>query len=932
MGIVKSLGFAAWVLAAFALAFLIGWTLWSMKSDSAPVSSSSLLPEIKTTVATHRKHAPKPANLALDVATSAERTAVLAAIPPVGFSQSSIASLSLNSPGHAALPKAKVFSPLEVALHPSNVMVDAQLALYQVGRELTATQTAELAAYNEAVRLEDARQFVMSMCSDPQGNFWVGTEGGGIQRFDPSAPKFHEWAQFTTKDGLGDDYGYAIACDHQGRIWVGHLNHGVSVFNGQKWQNYDVVAGIGRADSFAGPLGERVFNIKACPTDGDVWMATSAGLARYSESKDTWAYYTRADGLPSDQVNSIAFDKKGNIYIATECYGIAMARSDDDYAVWRQVTGADRLPTEPYGAGLPTNLINDVLVTDDGIVVAATTCGLAWSNDEGETWRYQRGIEWAGKFTHAVDRPPAGWKKRPGAILAEDYVTRLSKDASGHLYVGYRYQGWGQLTFRDHGGTLAVIRRASSKFYATAFPESVDQYAIAGTYGDGVIQFQSVGLHPDRTAVTMFSKPPALPSQAQPPNLAQFEDELRKMATVPPSENPNDPYVLPLDDDWRTEGAWLGRYGKYWCLLAAMDDPHAGYVWGAGPENLAHSVGLGNHRPDNNFLRFWIAQNFFTDDYRALEIPPVYMHSRVIHGLTTWNKDRRLAEWDDHGESYTSVSEGPGIDVRLSVPEGTFFMSLYEVNDDAHSADRRDPRRDFKVVVSNESGNNRTGNVPSKPSSNDSPMAYARVVNFWGGVYKRFLVRGPVNLKISLKREYSFNTIFNAVMVDLPDERPVGYFQTVDEWERAKTASAMKAQTLLAEWQVNPSERAIQFSAYQSEADAARGLLEKIDEFRTWNPQWYAMNGNKLAILLARWYKGHANCGEDLAMDEASAFYLAGLYQAWEDCQSLNHLTTARQIEKSLRWDGVTRDNSGKGYETIREYLVSAPSLTARGG
>jgi len=34
---------------------------------------------------------------------------------------------------------------------------------------------------------------------------------------------------------LGDDNGYAIACDKLGRIWVGHLNHGVSVYNGKQW-------------------------------------------------------------------------------------------------------------------------------------------------------------------------------------------------------------------------------------------------------------------------------------------------------------------------------------------------------------------------------------------------------------------------------------------------------------------------------------------------------------------------------------------------------------------------------------------------------------------------------------------------------------------------------------------------------------------------
>jgi hypothetical protein len=93
----------------------------------------------------------------------------------------------------------------------------------------------------ENLRLEAARPYGMSLCQDKQRCVWVGTELGGVQRFDPSTPTLHQWTQFTTNDGLGDNNGYAIACDRLGRIWVGHLNHGVSVYNGRTWQNYEVV-------------------------------------------------------------------------------------------------------------------------------------------------------------------------------------------------------------------------------------------------------------------------------------------------------------------------------------------------------------------------------------------------------------------------------------------------------------------------------------------------------------------------------------------------------------------------------------------------------------------------------------------------------------------------------------------------------------------
>ena len=79
------------------------------------------------------------------------------------------------------------------------------------------------------------------------------------------------------KDGLGDDNAYALTCDKAGRVWVGTLNHGVSVFNGKQWKTY------GPLD---GPLGSRLFALAVNPPDGGVWGATEAGLFRYRPALD----------------------------------------------------------------------------------------------------------------------------------------------------------------------------------------------------------------------------------------------------------------------------------------------------------------------------------------------------------------------------------------------------------------------------------------------------------------------------------------------------------------------------------------------------------------------------------------------------------------------------------------------------------------------
>lgn len=170
-----------------------------------------------------------------------------------------------------------------------------------------------------------AGHFIASISVDGEGNTWIGTEDRGVLR----SHKNGKSTQFTIQDGLGDDNVYSISSDRLGRIWVGHLHSGVSVFNGESWKNFGVLEG---------PLGERVYDIACNPVDGDIWIATNAGLSRYSEpSQDVksagmgagkWSYVTRADGLPSDQVNAIAFSPNGDLFAGTQCSGLAISRRE----------------------------------------------------------------------------------------------------------------------------------------------------------------------------------------------------------------------------------------------------------------------------------------------------------------------------------------------------------------------------------------------------------------------------------------------------------------------------------------------------------------------------------------------------------------------------------------------------------------------------
>jgi hypothetical protein len=239
---------------------------------------------------------------------------------------------------------------------------------------------------------------------------------------------------------------------------------------------------------------------KESPLAGSVWMASSAGLAIYFPSTDTWSYVTRAEGLPSDQANAIAFDGQGRVYVGTQCDGIALADPADHYATWKQVTAANptphavdgkivdvSVPTVGKGQGLPTDLINDLLVTKDGMVYAATTLGLAWSSDHGESWQYVRGADWVDKVKNRFGGPPVGWvapsdAARGGGMLAEDYVTALAEDGEGNLLVGHRGTAGDILS----PNAEKIVDTSFNLYVTEALSVPGTKSVFYGTYGEGM--------------------------------------------------------------------------------------------------------------------------------------------------------------------------------------------------------------------------------------------------------------------------------------------------------------------------------------------------------------------------------------------------------------------------------------------------------------
>jgi len=730
-------------------------------------------------------------------------------------------------------------------------------------------------------------KFIMALCSDLDGNIYAATEDEGIWRWVPAAnagkmpapigdgalpPPLSVpdairaksvWQQFSVKDGLSDTCYYAVACDRLGRIWCGSLRHGVDVFNGQKWQNYNVIQGLpreGQPDSdpqasLVGPLGAHVVAIATCPTDGDVWLATEAGLSRYSLSKDTWTYYTRAEGLPSDQASSLAFTKNGSVVVGTQCDGIAVSRpvpdgnGGNEYKTWEVTPGPDKMPTTPYGAGLPTGLINHILVASDSTIYAATTAGLAWSLDDGKTWRYWRGQDFADKVRGLYGGPPKDWNppsnEELAALPAEDYITSLSEDPRGRLWLCHRRQGY-EVFDRAQSSHLDAAAGPGPRIFASC---AVRSLAKTDGYVTAICATTFKCLSAESVPATSTSRNPTSYSFSQPissylatrasPSRAAIVPFIPRSEQSAPTTNCSSVASEPQCN--RCYPLFIARYGsgisRYVNASNDIDSPQPQYIGTSrtspmAGKHLAAPLPLSARTPTSDDLTtmrtkiptasllspsaFYIGEDYITQgdwtghygrQYTVLcaiswpfdqlfdhKLP--YWHVDLAQGPHVTNHDT-LRHWLHSDTSQNpKFLYNPVVGHRRQADDddhGEAYPMNWEGPDIWATITAPPGTHRISLYIFNKdghTGNNRfrdymvelyPGTQPIGQSPLCMPLARCRVHNFWGSEYIQFIISDSGSHNQQYRVRINRNYSFNTICSGIFLDKLVGQYDPYDE-------------------------------------------------------------------------------------------------------------------------------------------------------
>jgi len=229
---------------------------------------------------------------------------------------------------------------------------------------------------------------INTLAGDNQGNTWIGTDVGGLTKFDGT-----NWTVYTTDSSeLPNNTIYSLASDNQGNVWVG-TSGGCAKYDNGNWTVYNT------DNSWLPNNTVRAF---AFDDDGNTWIGTNYGLGSFDG--ENWLKYGTSDSdIPSNKIQSLATDNEGNLWAGTNL-GLGLF-DGDTWTVYKK---------EDFG--LESSDVNDLTIDIHGNVWICNETGFA--QFDGETWK-------------VFSTDDSG--------LLDGIITAFTSDRDGSVWIGNQY-------------------------------------------------------------------------------------------------------------------------------------------------------------------------------------------------------------------------------------------------------------------------------------------------------------------------------------------------------------------------------------------------------------------------------------------------------------------------------------------------------------
>ncbi len=310
-----------------------------------------------------------------------------------------------------------------------------------------------------------SHDWIWSLHADPDGVIWIGTDGGGLNRYDPVTGRFSSY-RHDDKDphSLSNDRVRVVLRSRQGHFWLGTDGGGLDRFDPET----GIFEHFRHDPDDPGSLpGDKILSLFE-DGQGILWVGTDNGLARFDKADAGFTTFRRTPGDPrslsDDKVRRIYEDRQGRLWIGT--YNGGLNLMDRVHGTFLRFMHD---PQDPHSLG--HNWVRDILEDVQGTLWIATDGGL----DE-----YRPG---AGGFVHYRHDP------LEPASLSDDRLISLFQDSGKVLWVG-SYKGLNKWNYvSDVFNEVRfepVVAEAGNSGVVTSLAEGGGGELFVGIYGEGV--------------------------------------------------------------------------------------------------------------------------------------------------------------------------------------------------------------------------------------------------------------------------------------------------------------------------------------------------------------------------------------------------------------------------------------------------------------
>jgi len=250
---------------------------------------------------------------------------------------------------------------------------------------------------------------VTAVMGDSAGRIWVGTQEG-LNRLDPETGRCVRYRSEPGNPGsLSDNFITALAEDRRGRLWIGTRNGGVNAFDPEtgRFLRVPVLSGGSSYGS--------IVTLDA-GLDGNIWAGTAGGILLIDATHETARPYPPSP-LPFTPAASgtagwrISEDSRGVLWIGT--LGDGLYRYDP------KTGGFSRFRTDPLSpASIGNNFVYRAFEDSGGVLWIGTENGLNKTDLNAKKFRHYVSI--------ASD----------SSTLSDNYVKAFTEDARGTIWVG----------------------------------------------------------------------------------------------------------------------------------------------------------------------------------------------------------------------------------------------------------------------------------------------------------------------------------------------------------------------------------------------------------------------------------------------------------------------------------------------------------------